>query len=149
MKVHKREIERIIVRGSPGEKSDILDYVYDNGYKVTRCGPRRISATRVDPNKYEVVAEREKNNHLFLRFFFDFFQNILYFIYGGNIKGEKMRRGKQDKVRRRKSAEECVQERAKRTDDQQLAKLDAEGWAASRERARLHSRILREKKNDK
>jgi len=60
-----------------------------------------------------------------------------------------MRRGKQDKVRRRKSAEACAEKRVERTDEQQLAKLDAEGWDATSERARLHSRILRGKKDGK
>jgi len=60
MRVHKKVIERITIIGSMEEKSKILDYVYDNGYRITRSGPKRISLTRVDLGKYKLVAERER-----------------------------------------------------------------------------------------
>ena len=45
------------------------------------------------------------------------------------------------KKRGREEAEARMAQRAKRTDEQQLSKLDAESWAATKERARLQSRI--------
>lgn len=45
------------------------------------------------------------------------------------------------KEKKRREAEERQMARGKRTDEQQLAKLDAEGWEAGRERARLHKGI--------
>lgn len=60
MRVYKKVIERITIIGSMEEKSEILDYAYDNGYKVIRSGPIRVSLTQVDPNKYKIVAEREE-----------------------------------------------------------------------------------------
>lgn len=52
-----------------------------------------------------------------------------------------MKRGRQAKDERRKVAESLTQQRATRTDKQQIAKLDAEGWAAMKERVRLLRRI--------
>lgn len=46
-------------------------------------------------------------------------------------------RGSRSKARRRATAERVTAERATRTPAQQLRKLDAAGWTAKRERARL------------
>jgi len=52
-----------------------------------------------------------------------------------------MRTGKKDQERRRESAEACQQERAGRTDRQQLDRLDAGGHTAAKERERLENRM--------
>ncbi len=46
-------------------------------------------------------------------------------------------RGRHSRTQRRERAAALLQERAKRTPAQQLAKLNREGWNAVRERARL------------
>ena len=50
---------------------------------------------------------------------------------------------------KRKKAEEMAEVQAKRTDEQQLAKLDAGGYRAVKERARLQARIDRKKRISK
>jgi hypothetical protein len=52
-----------------------------------------------------------------------------------------MRTGRVSRDARRASAEERAAERAKLTDEQQLAKLDRDGRTATKERARLEARI--------
>lgn len=49
-----------------------------------------------------------------------------------------MRRGKEAKENRRKSALKCQQSRSKITNKEQLEKLDNQGYRAVRERARLN-----------
>lgn len=45
------------------------------------------------------------------------------------------------KRKRREEAEKRMKQREKRSPEQQLAKLDSEGWRAKKERARLLKRI--------
>jgi rubrerythrin len=45
------------------------------------------------------------------------------------------------KKKKREEANARTAQRAERTDEQQLGKLDAEGWTATKERARLQQRI--------
>ena len=52
-----------------------------------------------------------------------------------------MERSKKRKAERRKKAEELKKERAKRSPEEQLAKLDREGWRATKERAKLKKMI--------
>ena len=52
-----------------------------------------------------------------------------------------MRRGKEAGKLRRKAAEKRNEQRASRTDKQQLAKLDQGGYLAVRERTKLSKRI--------
>jgi len=54
------------------------------------------------------------------------------------------RKEKQEKTR--KEVEERMKARGKRTDRQQLAKLDAGGFTAKKERSRLEKRIAKEEK---
>ena len=57
--------------------------------------------------------------------------------------------GKKEKVRRkRREADERAELRAMRTDKDQLAKLDAEGYVAAKERYRLENRIRQNTKGD-
>ena len=60
MRVYKKVFERVTVIGSMEERAKILDYLYNNGYKIRRSGPKSISPTRVDVSKFKAVAEREK-----------------------------------------------------------------------------------------
>jgi len=59
-----------------------------------------------------------------------------------------MKRAKK-KAMKREKAEELVTARAKRIDEQQLAKLDAKGYKANKERTRLQARIDRKKSSIK
>ena len=52
-----------------------------------------------------------------------------------------MRRGKKAKEKRQMSALKGQEARNKRTDEQQIRKLNREGWTATKERARLAKRI--------
>lgn len=53
---------------------------------------------------------------------------------------------KQIKEKKRKDAESLLEERAERTDKEQLEKLDREGLAATKERNRLLKRISKKSK---
>lgn len=53
------------------------------------------------------------------------------------------------KKMKRKEAEARVEARASRTDEQQLAKLDAGSYTATKERNRLQERIANRKKSAK
>lgn len=61
---------------------------------------------------------------------------------------EKYSHAKADryKGKKRKEAEARTEARAARTDKQQLAKLDAEDWKATKERKRLQTNIDRRKR---
>lgn len=54
-----------------------------------------------------------------------------------------MKRGYNQKKRRRESAEICRQKRDKRTDREQLAVLDSKGLTAIKERKRLLKGIIK------
>lgn len=59
-----------------------------------------------------------------------------------------MKRTEKQRMKRQK-VEELVEARTKRTDEQQLAKLDAGGYRATKERLRLQARIERKKRSIK
>jgi len=59
-----------------------------------------------------------------------------------------MKRAEKQRMKQQK-AEELADARAKRTDEQQLAKLDAGGYRAAKERVRLQARIDRKKRISK
>lgn len=51
------------------------------------------------------------------------------------------------KDEKKKMVVQLQKERANRTDEEQIAKLDREGWKATKERARLNQRIEREQES--
>ena len=51
-----------------------------------------------------------------------------------------MKKGKKQKERRQKTANDCLLKRSNRTDEEQFRKLDREGWKAEKERSRLAKR---------
>ena len=53
-----QQIERIHVEGPMEEKQEIIDYCYNNGYHHTRSGPKLIGWHEVNPDVYEMIAEK-------------------------------------------------------------------------------------------
>jgi len=61
MRIYKRKqtIERITLIGPMAEAKKWINWCYDNGYGITRSGPKNISLGRVSTTKFKIVAEKE------------------------------------------------------------------------------------------
>lgn len=59
MRKSKILIERLTVTGKYDEAERAVNWCYDNGYRIIRNGPVRISAVEVDVERFKIVAERE------------------------------------------------------------------------------------------
>ena len=59
MRIKRIKIERIRITGKKEEFQKGIDYAFDNGYRVTHSGHKRLSATRRDPQKIVIWAEKE------------------------------------------------------------------------------------------
>lgn len=57
--VSKRLIERIEIEAPASEQSELLDYVYSNGYRIVYSGPKITNWPKSDSRIYRVIAERE------------------------------------------------------------------------------------------
>jgi len=59
MRIYRKYLERITIIGPKEEREKALDYCYDNGFRVTWLGPKRIGKRKLDFSKFRIVAERE------------------------------------------------------------------------------------------
>jgi len=55
----KKIIERIVLIGPRKEAKKWIHWCYENGYTITRSGPKPIALYRVDTKKFKIVAEKE------------------------------------------------------------------------------------------
>ncbi len=60
MRIYRKHIERIVIIGDNQDSKEAHDYCYDNGFRVTRSGPKLKRGIRmIDGDKFKIVAERE------------------------------------------------------------------------------------------
>lgn len=59
MTLKRTMVERIVLRGPMDESRQAFGYCEENGYRITRSGPRKLSIMQYDTSRYHIVAERE------------------------------------------------------------------------------------------
>lgn len=59
MNIKYTRIRRVRITAPISERTEVLDYLYRNGYKLRTSGPKPLGAGRADITMLVVVAEKE------------------------------------------------------------------------------------------
>ena len=57
-RVESQLIERLTLEFPSDQRKVVLDWLYEQGYTLGRCGPKPIGVGKVDPNTQLYVAEK-------------------------------------------------------------------------------------------
>ena len=58
MKFKHKLLHQVTITGKADEKSKMLNWVYDRGYTINRCGPR-VAKYHFVPDTYKVIATKQ------------------------------------------------------------------------------------------
>lgn len=59
MNIRYKSIRRVRITAPMSERDKVLDWVWKNGYRIKRSGPKPLGSGRADVTRLLVVAEKE------------------------------------------------------------------------------------------
>jgi len=58
----KKIIRRVTIYGKNEEREKAFDWIDQNNYWLTFSGPKRKSKSRIDPERFMIIAEKDMTN---------------------------------------------------------------------------------------
>lgn len=59
MNIHYKKVRKVVITGDLKEAHKMMDWAYDNGYRIKYRGPKVNASHYCIENTFKVVAEKE------------------------------------------------------------------------------------------